>query len=203
MTAPTADLRKPYITPYAEETVELPLTFVHVAGVDWLTYRDTLPGEFMFGVLWARCGNRQDGTVLWSMVHTLRQRRCMLKGLCRVCGRPAADPETGRLWWVLASPPPTDGAAPWPTVSPPTCREHIAEALTACPHLRHGSPFVCTVSDYTPIGVLANLYGHDDDGRLVETRHQMAIGLDDIHLLPRALATQLLVSLRDIRPEAV
>ncbi|MEV4095992.1 hypothetical protein [Streptosporangium saharense] len=194
----TVGLRKPYITPYAEESVELPLVFERGR----LSYRDALPGEWMFGALWARCGSRREGKILWAMVHTLRQRRCMLKGLCRVCGRSATDPMTGRLWWVLSSAP-VGKATSWPTVGPPTCREHVTEALSTCPHLRRGRPFVCTVGDHTPIGVLANLYGHDDTGRVVETRHQMAIGLDETHLLPRALATQLLVSLRDVRPETV
>ncbi|MFF0577609.1 hypothetical protein ACFY19_11160 [Streptosporangium saharense] len=199
----TTALRKPYITPYAEETVELPLTFERVGGVDWLAYRDALPDEWMFGVLWARCGTARNGTILWPLVHTLRQRRCMLKGLCRVCGESATDPGTGRLWWVMRSAPPVDDPAPWQTVGPPTCREHVTEALTACPHLRRGKPFVCTVGDYTPTGVLANLYGCGDGGRMVETRHQVMLDLDETHLMPRALATQLIVSLRDIRPEIV
>ncbi|MER7130114.1 hypothetical protein [Streptosporangium saharense] len=205
MTRLAAALHEPYITPYAEERVELPLTFEHVAGAERLTYRDALPGEWMFGALWARCGTTRGGTILWSMVHTLRQRRCMIKGLCRVCGQSATDSETGRLWWVLSSMPPLDGVTPWPTVGPPTCRDHVTEALNACPHLRRRNRrklFVCTVGGCMPIGVLANLYDHDD-GRIIEVRHQIAIGLDETHLLPRALATQLIVSLRDIQPEAI
>ncbi|MEV4096807.1 hypothetical protein [Streptosporangium saharense] len=187
-------VRKPYITPYAEESVELPLTFERGR----LSYRDAVPGEWMFGALWARCGAVRDGTVLWAMVHTLRQRRCMLKKLCRVCGRSATDPATGRLWWV--TPAPVTGMT-WPTVGPPICRDHVTEALTSCPRLRRGSPAVYTVGDYTPIGILANLYTHD--GQVTETRHQVAIGLDDTHLLPYALATQLIVSLHDLSPKTL
>ncbi|WP_433253195.1 hypothetical protein ACQPYK_09385 [Streptosporangium sp. CA-135522] len=191
-------LHKPYVTPYAEETLDLPLAFEWAAGEPRLTYRDALPQDWMFGALWVRCGTARDGKILWPMVHTLRQRRCMLKRLCRVCGQSATDPGTGRIWWVMPSALPGD-AATWPTVNPPTCKAHLVEALTTCPYLRRGAPAVYTVGDYSPIGVLADLYGEDDDGRVVETRHQIAIGLDEFHLLHRALATQLIVSLHDIQ----
>ncbi|MFF5204908.1 hypothetical protein [Streptosporangium sp. NPDC000396] len=127
----------------------------------------------------------------------------MLRRLCRVCGDNAADPdEPGRTWWIIPSAPPDGLPATWPVTSPPTCRAHIPEALSRCPHLRKGSPVVCTVGDCHPIGVLANLYG-EDDGRAVEIQHQIGVGLDEPHLLGRALATQLIVQLADLRPAAV
>ncbi|MER5646589.1 hypothetical protein [Streptosporangium sp. NPDC002524] len=191
---------KPYVTPYAEESLDLPLAFEWAAEGPRLTYRDALPQEWMFGVLWARCGTAQEGKILWHMVHTLRQRRCMLKRLCRVCGKPATDPDTGRVCWILPSALADDFRSSWPTAHPPTCKAHVGEALTACPYLRREAPVVCTVGDYFPVGVLANLYGEDDGGRVVETRHQIAIGLDEFHLLPRALATQLIVQISDLQP---
>lgn len=85
MTAAVAtQLHKPYVTPYAEETLDLPLAFERAAGSLQLTYRDALPQERMFGALWARCGIAREGKIQWHQVHTLRQRRCMLKRLCRV-----------------------------------------------------------------------------------------------------------------------
>lgn len=203
MTGPAAAgvaLRKPYVTPYAEESVDLPVTFEMAAGVPRLTYPDALSQEWMFGVLWARCGTARAGTILWSKIHTLRQRRCMLKRLCRVCGGSAVDPETGRVWWVMASPLPGDHAETWPTVGPATCKGCVNEALSACPYLPMESPAVYTVGDCSPIGVLADIYGQDDDGRVMETRHQAAIGLDEFHLLHRALATQLIVQVHDLQP---
>ncbi|WP_433382845.1 hypothetical protein [Streptosporangium sp. CA-115845] len=194
---------KPYLTPYSAEVIDLPLVFERVAGVPWLTYTDALPQDRMFGVLWARCGIGRGGKILWPMVHTLRQRRCMLKRLCRVCGQSAADPgEPDRTWWIIPSPPPGGLPATWPATSPPTCKACIAVALGACPHLRHGSPVVCTVGAYGPVGVLGNLYG-EDNGRAVETQHQIGIGLDEPHLFRRALATQLIVQLNDLRPADV
>ncbi|WP_371784984.1 hypothetical protein [Streptosporangium subroseum] len=194
-------LHKPYVTPYAEETLDLPLAFERAAGSLQLTYRDALPQERMFGALWARCGIAREGKIQWHQVHTLRQRRCMLKRLCRVCGEPATDPDTGRISWILPSES-ADGLRPArSTAHPPTCRAHLGEALATCPHLRRETPVVCTVGDSSPIGVLANLYGEDNDGRLVETSHQVPIGLDEFHLLSRALATQLIVRIEDLRPE--
>lgn len=197
------NLRKPYITPYEEESVDLPLTFEWVAGTPQLTYRDEVPQDRMFGVLWARCGVARAGTILWSKAHTLRQRRCMLKRLCRVCGESAVDSDTGRLWWIMPSSVPDDRHATWPTAGPATCKTCVSESLSACPYLCAGSPVVYTVGDCSPIGVLANIYGQDDAGRVVETQHQVAVGLDDFHLFRRALATQLIVSLQDIRTEAI
>ncbi|MEU8038109.1 hypothetical protein [Streptosporangium sp. NPDC049078] len=198
--AGTALREKPYLTPYAEESLDLPLAFEWGDGVPRLTYRDALPQEWMFGALWARCGTAREGKILWNMVHTLRQRRCMLKRLCRMCGRTATDPDTGRVCWVLPSALAGDLRSPWPTAHPPTCEAHVGEALAYCPYLRREAPVICTVGDYSPIGVLANLYGEDDSGRVVETHHQIAVGLDESHLLPRALATQLIVQVSDLQP---
>lgn len=203
-TVVASPLRKPYVTPYSAEVLGLPLVFERVAGVPLLTYLDATPQDRMFGALWARCGIGRGGKILWPMIHTLRQRRCMLQRLCRVCGQSAADPdEPNRTWWILPSSPPGGLPATWPTPNPPTCKAHIAEALVDCPHLRKGSPAVYTAGDYHPIGVLGNLYGQDGGGRLVETQHQIGIGLDEPHLLPRALATQLIVQLNDLRPEQI
>ncbi|WP_433366884.1 hypothetical protein [Streptosporangium sp. CA-115845] len=195
-------LRKPYITPYAEETLDLPLTFEWADGVHRLTYRDALLGERMFGALWARCGTAQEGRILWPMVHTLRQRRCMLNRLCRVCGEPATDPDTGRITWIMPFAAPGALRSTMSTANPPICKAHLGEALATCPHLRVGAPVVCTVSDYFPIGVLANLYGEAGHGRVVETHHQRHIGLDEFNRLHRALATQLIVQVHDLQPAA-
>jgi hypothetical protein len=197
-TARWSRLNPPYITPYAEQVRDLPLTFEPTPEGPRLTYRDATPQDWRLGVLWARFGTARGETPLFNMVHPLYQRRCMLRRLCRVCGRSAVDPETGRIWWIT----PTEllaGAGICSTGHPPTCKAHIAEALTACPHLRQGSPGVYTVGRYEVIGVLANLYA-DVNGRVVETDHQTGVGVDEPHLLRRALSTQVSVLLYDIQP---
>jgi len=197
--AVVTELVKPYITSYAEEELPLPLAFERADGVTRLTYRDALPQEWLFQVLWARCGTARTGRIQWKLVHTLRQRRCMIHGLCRVCGQPAADPDTGRISWVLPATVAADFRSPWPTAHPPTCKAHVTESLAACPYLRRQAPLVCTAGDYTPIGVLANVYGQDDGGRVVETRHQTPVALGDLPLLRRAVATQLIVRVTDLQ----
>lgn len=199
--AAVVGLTKPYITPYAEETLDLPLSFEWADGVHRLTYRDALPRDWMFGVLWARCGTGQEGKILWNMVHTLRQRRCMLNRLCRVCGEPATDPDTGRITWIMPFAATGVLRSTMSTAHPPTCKAHVSEALAACPYLRAGTPVVCTVSDYSPIGVLANVYGYAGRGRVVETHRQRNIGLDNFDRLHRAVATQLIVQTGDLQPE--
>ncbi|MFF5108505.1 hypothetical protein [Streptosporangium sp. NPDC000509] len=191
--------RKPYITPYEEESLDLPLAFEWADGLPRLTYRDALPQERMFGALWARCGTAREGRIQWNLVHTLRQRRCMLKGLCRVCGKSAADPDTGRVWWIMPSALAGGLRSPWPTAHPPTCRAHVGESLASCPYLRREASVVCTVGDYSPVGVLANLYGQDDGGRVAEIHHQTPVRLGERHLLQRALATQLIVQVTDLQ----
>ncbi|WP_371781671.1 hypothetical protein [Streptosporangium subroseum] len=194
-------LRKPYVTPYAEDNLDLPPAFEWADGSRQLTYHDALPQKWMFGALWAHCGTARKGKIQWHLVHTLRQRRCMLKQRCRVCGEPATDPDTGRVPWIMPSEPAGGLRSTMTTAHPPTCKAHIGEALATCPHLRREPPVVCTVGDSFPIAVLANVYGEDDGGRLVETAHQVPIGLDEFHLLGRVLATQLIVCVEDLRPE--
>lgn len=192
--------RKPYVTPYEEENLALPLAFERSAGSTRLTYRDALPDEWMFGALWARCGTAQRGKVQWNMVHTLRQRECMLDRVCRVCGKPATDPDTGRIPWIMPSAPAGGLRSAMPTAHPPTCKACVGEALATCPHLRREAPVVCTVGDSYEIGVLANVYDQDRRGRLVEIAHQIPIGLDEFRLLGQALATQLIVCIEDLQP---
>ncbi|WP_329093588.1 hypothetical protein [Streptosporangium sp. NBC_01469] len=53
----------------------------------------------------------------------------------------------------------------------------MSEALAARPYLRRKVPLVRTVGDYSPVGVPADLYGEDDGGQVVETGHQIPVGL--------------------------
>lgn len=97
-----------------------------------------------FGVLWQREGINRGGEPLYGQVNTYRQRRCMLKSRCQVCGGPVndhaeGDPYTtwlmplGFLEWVddevHAEPTPV-------TATAPTCEACIPLALDVCPNLR-------------------------------------------------------------------
>ncbi|WP_371783794.1 hypothetical protein [Streptosporangium subroseum] len=113
-----------------------------------------------------------------------------------MCTRPARDPESGRWWWLLSD----DGrsAAQGYTNAPPTCQGCIPEAITQCPHLRKAAA-VYTASSYQPYGVLANLYA-PFDGLAIPVMEKVELTLSD-PLCGQALATQLLVHLRDLQPE--
>jgi hypothetical protein len=94
----------PYITARSEETIDHSLKFAWSKEISrlQLTYSDPHPGDWALGVLWMRQGLTGQGYPEWKLVNTLRQRRCMLRKLCQVCGRSAVDQHTGRTWWVLA-----------------------------------------------------------------------------------------------------
>ncbi|MEV4749005.1 hypothetical protein AB0K21_21725 [Streptosporangium sp. NPDC049248] len=194
----------PYITPYEEQTVPLPLVCRWTAEGLRLTYIDANAEDWMFGVLWARMSVTPGATPMMSMVHTLLQRRCMLERVCRVCGQSAADPDDpARTWWILPAAP-TDGRMldSWTTAHAPTCKDHVRLALARCPHLRTGTPILYTVGHYWSSGVLANLYAPLGNG-VVETHHQVPIALEEFQRLNLALATQLIVTMQDLRPASV
>lgn len=202
----TAGLRKPYVTPYAEQTIPLPLRFEWAAeaGGLRLTYADVVSQDWVFGVLWARQGLAPGTKILWHMIHTTLQRRCMMHRMCRVCGHSASDPDDPRrTWWILPAAVPAGDPATWVTAHPPTCMDHLAEALTMCPNLKKSSPAVYTVGDYWPHGVLANLYAPDEHGGVMETEHQVPVTLEEFRKLHQALATQLIVQLNDMRLERI
>ncbi|MEO3803281.1 hypothetical protein [Nonomuraea sp. B1E8] len=198
----TVRLRVPYITAYAEELVPYRLTFTaDQSATDGLrlSYTDPVPQDWMMGVLWARVGLHRHGRPEWKLINTIRQRRCMLRLLCQVCGRSAMD-DDGRISWVLADAPgdASDGAGY--TNAPPTCAACVPEALTSCPRLRHGAA-VCTVGGAEPYGVIAAMMRRTRGGP-IEVAPNTVIPLDAFHRLEYALARQLLVMLDDVRPAA-
>jgi len=197
-------LRIPYITAWSDEAVPADLVFEghpEAAGMR-LAYRDSTPQDqdHVFGVLWARQGLCRTGQPEWRLVNTLRQRRAMLHNLCQVCGRPATDPATGRVWWVLADNPSDTSSGDGYTNAPPTCQACIPEAIATCPRLRRGAA-VYTVAGSEPYGVLADVYRLQSGGVCVRQTHGAEIPLDAFSALEPALATQLLVVLHDLARE--
>lgn len=97
---------------------DFPFT-VTIDGVRWLKPRDL----------------RGRGEPLFGELHATRQRSCMLKGLCQVCGLPVGH---SPLLWVTHMP--VDlydpGAADALTSDAPTCEDCRQRALSLCPALR-------------------------------------------------------------------
>jgi hypothetical protein len=194
-------LQVPYITAWSEETMD------HGLGFDWsgearglrLTYADPHPSDWSLGVLWMRQGLSGRGKPEWKRVNSLRQRRCMLRKLCQVCGGSAVDERTGRTWWVLADEADQGPPAAGYTNAPPTCLPCIPDSLTLCPHLRRGAA-VYTVGDAQPYGVVADLFAPSDGKKIVHVQRSATLQLDEFQKLQYALAKQLLVVLDDLVP---
>lgn len=194
----TTALRVPYITAWSDEEMPHPLAFefsAEVAGLR-LTYPDPHPEDWVFGVLRARHGILRGGRPEWLKVNTLRQWQCMDHALCQVCGLPAADPETGRIWWLLTD---ADGTGDGYSNAPPTCKSCIPEAIASCPRLRSNAS-VCSVADCEPFAVLGDVFEFGAGGANLVERNVL-VGLDEFRALAAVLAQQLVVTLHGLREE--
>ncbi|MFI7630304.1 hypothetical protein [Microbispora rosea] len=198
MTAPA--IRVPYITAYSDEDVPQNLAFrwsAEAAGLR-LTYTDSMPTDWVYGVLRARHGLGQTGRVEWKKVNTLRQWRCMEHNLCQVCGQTARDEHTGRIWWVLTEADGTNATAGY-TNAPPTCRTCLPEAIALCPRLRR-SAAVYTARFSLPYAVLGTVF--QPGNRLpVVTEDRALVLLEEFRRLNSTLAQQLVVTLADLQSE--
>ncbi|WNI14692.1 hypothetical protein [Actinacidiphila sp. ITFR-21] len=126
----------PYITAWSsEETLRTTLT----AHRNRLGYEGEHPlDRDKFGILWRRIGISPGvGTPEYGAVHSLRQRRTMLRTLCQVCGGPADQTRDGVLWLMGRA---EYERAPWPapieSPHPPVCLNCAVQAIRLCPHLR-------------------------------------------------------------------
>lgn len=131
----------PFIASWSAELVdEQPVVFRPLVGgigysAETATDRDDR------GVLWLRRRDaRGEGGPRYSIVHPGRQRLCMLRLLCQVCGEPADRDDRGVLWLVEDS----RGDYPtWPedmlTTHPPICLPCLQTSREQCPHLWAGS----------------------------------------------------------------
>ncbi|SET46954.1 hypothetical protein SAMN05421811_103137 [Nonomuraea wenchangensis] len=191
----------PYVTAYDGEHVTYQLTLVaDETATDGIrmSYADETATDRMFGVLWHRHGMTRTGRPMWRLVNTLRQRRCMLRSLCQVCGKTAVDGDTGRIWWLLPEAPGRCPDGGWYTNTPPTCAACVPVARNHCPQLRKWSR-LCTVSEAEPYGVVAEVFT-PISGTLASVDAATELPLDAFRKLEMALAKQLVVSLDDLRP---
>jgi hypothetical protein len=186
----------PYVTAWSDEVTSHCLAFANhpEAGGLRLTYTDPHPNDWTYGVLRARQGLSRGGRPEWKLVNGRRQWRCMEHRLCQVCGGPATDPSTGRVWWLLAEDISNSTSDRGDTHAPPTCRACIPSALTYCPRLRK-SATVYTVADAEPYGVLGNVFRPAPGGGAVAVERNVMIQLDEFDCLTRVHAYQLVVLL--------
>ncbi|MEV7966976.1 hypothetical protein AB0O34_13465 [Sphaerisporangium sp. NPDC088356] len=200
---PRPVLRVPYVIAWSEEAVAHPLVFTEQGHTRRLTYIDPRPADWVDGMLRARIGVDRGGEPMWRMLNVRRQWLCMEALLCQVCGTSGRDLETGRIWWVITK---TGFRATSQngglTNAPPTCPACIPESLASCPQL-HKSWAVYTATSAEPAGVLAEVFEPDTNKVARRTGHNMFVRYDEPARHPFVLATQLVVTLTDMRPEQI
>ncbi|GAA3136751.1 hypothetical protein GCM10010466_29470 [Planomonospora alba] len=190
-------VQHPYVIAYAGEAEIQHVLFRRVRGEWRLTHAEPRRDDWGYGILRARSGASRQGKPLFDVVNPRRQWTCADCGLCQVCGETARDPETGRYWWLLSDEGESEDRG-W-TNAPPTCRACIPAAVTQCPHLRRGRPAVYTAGAFEPYGVFAVIYSRS--GQLAYPLAEKEIVTFGDPRASHALATQLLVCLRDLRLE--
>lgn len=189
----------PYVIALEGEAVRHDsLRFEHhpEASLPRLTYDQPDPREWEFGVLRARMGPRR-GKPNFKAMNVHRQWRCMRDQLCQNCGQPAIDPETGRIWWLLASEN-GDDAEQGIASAPPLCRTCVHPALATCPHLRKHAALY-SVGSSEPYAVLAHIFRPAPDMSASLMERKLVLKLDMFAALHFALALELRVLLTDLQ----
>jgi len=146
----------PYVALWSDEAVgptmeSTPQGVQPVPGAKWVRR------EFD---MWMMAGpTRQTGVPDFGSTQSARQRKCMTRPLCQVCGESRTD-----MFWVI----PNDGSHPalWDSpeghfvINPPVCDDCLEVAGRWCPHLRAKNPYHVEVlkrGKYRPIGVSGDL----------------------------------------------
>jgi hypothetical protein len=159
----------PYVTKWSGER-EPAVTVVELrcGGIGYA--RENVLDRDEFGVLWSRCSSSPGrGRPEFGVVHTMRQRRAMIRLLCQVCGKPAdRDPDGGVLWlWKDHR---TDWRN-WPegiwVTEPPVCVPCVGQAVRLCPALRHGA-VAMRVREFPIVGVYGTYYRRGPRGPVSE-----------------------------------
>ncbi|MCC3771184.1 hypothetical protein [Streptomyces sp. UNOC14_S4] len=153
-------LTAPYITAWSGETRRKVAIVPHRAGAG-ITFvgGENVQDRDERGVLWTNRGLAPGkGTPQFGYVHSQRQRRCMRRWLCQVCGGPADRTVDGTLWLLdTAGVEESFPQAVERTVQPPVCRRCAIEAPPLCPALRRSHALV-RVRDHAVAGVYGHFY---------------------------------------------
>lgn len=177
-------LHVPYLTLWSEESVTSQV--VWDARLSRVTYQDP-PGEpwegldrDAAGVLWGRNLDTQSGEPHFSLVHTARQRRCMVGVRCQICGERMASYRA-----LIRN---LRGNTVW---TPPLCESCQEVALGECPHLRgKWAEMMVVTGRSTPVGYIGELYNPVE----TEPLSGVTLPLED-PALPRLVATMVVVEL--------
>lgn len=198
----------PFITTWSKEVESLKLrgeTGAQVKmvgtspdGLLRVSYSDELPYDRdSHGVLWQRYPLAMyQGEPYFAKVHPSRQRRCMVRRLCQVCGNAASLDSDGWLWLVThedAARLRAGGEQRVRTANPPVCTRCSELARDLCPHLLKGNALVRanTITDWGVYGQKATPNGaypghtvaYDDPAVIQIVAGQQLVIISDLTLL--------------------
>lgn len=152
-----------------------------------------------YGLLWHRDRDLPGhGEPEFAMVQTARQRRCMIDGVCQVCGKERAPDEDVTFLEHGTGPLGLKPGEPYTTVTAPTCRRCIKFVLQQCPAHRNKTRSLITARKYTPAMVVADLW--DERGVVVGSAEHVQIGHEGLF---RAVVKQLIVAVIDYTEQPV
>lgn len=146
----------PWITRWTGEVVQEPYGIQRTPTGVLVGYPDGNENREASGLLWQREGLNRSGVPMWADVNTYRQRACIARCKCQVCGA-AID---GRpIPWLM----PTaeynmleeDGTLR--TTTAPICRECVPLALELCPGLPKMGWTLLHVAEYEVWGAFAEV----------------------------------------------
>ncbi|MFI8531043.1 hypothetical protein ACIGMX_12420 [Streptomyces aquilus] len=151
-------------------------------------------------VLWVRMPATRTGVPDFAMMHALRQRTALLRGLCQLCGGAIGDSPEGVLFLLG----PADGRPIGEgerTMAPPVHRFCARTAVRACPPLRRHGHTAALVSHTLPWGVQGLLYSPDTLEPIPSDSHGLHfVPYTDAASLRWVIAIRYLVTLHGVRP---
>lgn len=125
------------------------------------------------GVLWLREGTTRAGEPEFGELSVYRQRACMLRRKCQVCGNRI---ESRVIRWLLHPKqivtnrdPRLRGEDVTLTSSPPTCDDCIEKSITLCPVMSE-QRVIARVLEYEVWGVTGLLVKYDQEGVLHQSK---------------------------------
>lgn len=145
----------PYIAKWSSETYDDTPVLQTRRGIAY-------PNESVFdrdrhGVLWVRMRTSLGhGEPNYRLMHTVRQRRAMLRLLCQVCAQPADQNEQGTLWLLADC---RDDWPGWPNrmanFQPPLCLRCARMSIRFCPALQ---PTFVAVRAHSTIAAVSGVF---------------------------------------------
>lgn len=154
----------PWVARWSGEVIQQPVQIGLLPdGSTRAFYDDGNEDRDAHGVLWFREGIGRTGEPQFGEVSIYRQRACMQKRLCQVCGQKI---QSKVIRWLLhpdqiIRTPRADAVL---TMSPPTCDDCIDLSIGECPVMKN-KRVVARVLEYEPWGVYGTVARFGEDGQ--------------------------------------